>query len=198
MLLLNVYSTHYLVICWSHKSSVTDFFSLLDGWPCNKHTSVFSNFVPQLEYVLDPRELQSFATQIARGMAYLEGKHITHRFVFYWQSQARLFGISSIYVFLSIVKYTINNSLIVNHSMRLGNLPTTSASDESKRSKAFRISVFIEMGISIILTTTVIPFNGMEQVTHKAFNFYYFSLWMVFLLIILWWLISPTVAHFSE
>ncbi|XP_069691474.1 fibroblast growth factor receptor 2 isoform X2 [Periplaneta americana] len=33
----------------------------------------------RLEYVLDPKELQSFAIQIARGMAHLEHKQITHR-----------------------------------------------------------------------------------------------------------------------
>ncbi|XP_049808996.1 uncharacterized protein LOC126252171 [Schistocerca nitens] len=32
-----------------------------------------------LDYVLDPAELQSFAVQIARGMAHLEQRHITHR-----------------------------------------------------------------------------------------------------------------------
>ncbi|XP_054283321.1 fibroblast growth factor receptor-like [Macrosteles quadrilineatus] len=32
-----------------------------------------------LEVVLDPRELHSFASQIARGMSYLEAKQITHR-----------------------------------------------------------------------------------------------------------------------
>jgi hypothetical protein len=34
----------------------------------------------KLEYVLDPKELQSFAVQIARGMAHLERKQITHRY----------------------------------------------------------------------------------------------------------------------
>ncbi|PNF43435.1 hypothetical protein B7P43_G12542 [Cryptotermes secundus] len=40
-----------------------------------------SDIVPmkKLEYVLDPKELQSFAIQIARGMAHLERKQITHR-----------------------------------------------------------------------------------------------------------------------
>ncbi|KAJ9587458.1 hypothetical protein L9F63_028289, partial [Diploptera punctata] len=33
----------------------------------------------RLEYVLDPKELQSFAIQIARGMSHLEKKQITHR-----------------------------------------------------------------------------------------------------------------------
>ncbi|XP_075237846.1 fibroblast growth factor receptor 1-like [Lycorma delicatula] len=37
------------------------------------------NEFPKLEYVLDPRELQSFAFQIANGMSHLESKHITHR-----------------------------------------------------------------------------------------------------------------------
>jgi hypothetical protein len=34
----------------------------------------------KLEYILDPKELQSFAIQIARGMAHLERKQITHRY----------------------------------------------------------------------------------------------------------------------
>jgi hypothetical protein len=38
----------------------------------------------KLEYVLDPKELQSFAVQIARGMAHLERKQITHRYQFFF------------------------------------------------------------------------------------------------------------------
>jgi hypothetical protein len=34
----------------------------------------------KLDYILDPKELQSFAIQIARGMAHLEMKQITHRY----------------------------------------------------------------------------------------------------------------------
>jgi len=34
----------------------------------------------KLEYILDPKELQNFAIQIARGMAHLEQKQITHRY----------------------------------------------------------------------------------------------------------------------
>jgi serine/threonine protein kinase len=33
----------------------------------------------KLEYILDPKELQNFAVQIARGMVHLEQKQITHR-----------------------------------------------------------------------------------------------------------------------
>ncbi|GFG29559.1 hypothetical protein Cfor_00289 [Coptotermes formosanus] len=33
----------------------------------------------KLEYILDPKELQNFAVQIARGMTHLEQKQITHR-----------------------------------------------------------------------------------------------------------------------
>ncbi|KAG8328035.1 hypothetical protein J6590_006214 [Homalodisca vitripennis] len=34
---------------------------------------------PDLDYILDHRELHNFALQIARGMAHLEAKRITHR-----------------------------------------------------------------------------------------------------------------------
>jgi len=34
----------------------------------------------KLEYILDPKELQNFAVQIARGMTHLEQKQITHRY----------------------------------------------------------------------------------------------------------------------
>ena len=34
----------------------------------------------KLEYILDPKELQSFAVKIARGMAHLERRQITHRY----------------------------------------------------------------------------------------------------------------------
>lgn len=34
-----------------------------------------------VEPVLDNKELQNFALQIANGMAFLEEKHITHRLV---------------------------------------------------------------------------------------------------------------------
>jgi hypothetical protein len=34
----------------------------------------------KLEYILDPKELQNFAVQIAHGMAHLEQKQITHRY----------------------------------------------------------------------------------------------------------------------
>uniref|UniRef100_A0A1B6DW38 Protein kinase domain-containing protein n=1 Tax=Clastoptera arizonana TaxID=38151 RepID=A0A1B6DW38_9HEMI len=53
--------------------------SFTSDWSVHKQPPVTNKLVPQLEYVLDPRELQSFAVQIARGMAYLESKQITHR-----------------------------------------------------------------------------------------------------------------------
>ena len=36
-----------------------------------------------LEYTLQREEMHSFAMQIARGMAYLESRQITHRYLFF-------------------------------------------------------------------------------------------------------------------
>ncbi|XP_021924805.1 platelet-derived growth factor receptor beta-like [Zootermopsis nevadensis] len=55
----------------------TEWSLLSNDGPLLKPTDFSSR--SKLEYILDPKELQSFAVQIARGMAHLERKQITHR-----------------------------------------------------------------------------------------------------------------------